>query len=92
MLLILQKNPLSRVLLRHIKVYMRKNKTFTYSEAINDALHIAMQKDKKMICYGLGVTDPKNVFSLREVFFKVRAPDLKSLILKKSRLIYGNIR
>jgi len=42
---------------------MNNNKKFTFSEAINDALHVAMKKDKKMICYGLGVTDPKNVFS-----------------------------
>lgn len=68
------------MLLRHIKVYMRKNKTFTYSEAINDALHIAMQKDKKMICYGLGVTDPKNVFSttinLKKIFGSDRVFDV----------------
>ena len=42
---------------------MKNNKKFTFSEAINDALYLAMKKDKKMICYGLGVTDPKNVFS-----------------------------
>jgi len=42
---------------------MPNNKKFTFTEAVNDALHIAMKKDKKMICYGLGVTDPKRVFS-----------------------------
>ena len=42
---------------------MPNNKKFTFTEAVNDALHISMKKDKKMICYGLGVTDPKNVFS-----------------------------
>ena len=42
---------------------MPNNKKFTFTEAINDALHISMKKDKKMICYGLGVTDPKSVFS-----------------------------
>jgi len=39
---------------------MLKNKTF--AGAINEALHISMKKDKKILCYGLGVTDPKGVF------------------------------
>ena len=34
----------------------------TYVEAINKALHEAMQLDSSVICYGLGVTDPKAVF------------------------------
>jgi pyruvate dehydrogenase E1 component beta subunit len=34
----------------------------TYAEAINDALHVAMRIDPSVICYGLGVTDPKAVF------------------------------
>ncbi|MDB4041885.1 alpha-ketoacid dehydrogenase subunit beta [Methylophilaceae bacterium] len=34
----------------------------TYAEAINEALHEAMQLDSSVICYGLGVTDPKAVF------------------------------
>ena len=42
---------------------MRNIKKFTFAEAINDGLQISMKKDKKMICYGLGVADPKNVFS-----------------------------
>jgi pyruvate/2-oxoglutarate/acetoin dehydrogenase E1 component len=33
-----------------------------YAEAINRALHEAMQLDSSVICYGLGVTDPKAVF------------------------------
>ncbi len=33
-----------------------------YSQAINDALHIAMALDKKVLCYGLGVDDPKRIF------------------------------
>tara|TARA_Y100000590_G_scaffold163199_1_gene187070 strand:+ start:3192 stop:4256 length:1065 start_codon:yes stop_codon:yes gene_type:complete len=41
---------------------MLKNK-ITFASAINDAMHISMQKDKKILCYGLGVTDPKNIFS-----------------------------
>ena len=38
-------------------------KKMTFTNAINEALHISMKKDKKILCYGLGVTDPKNIFS-----------------------------
>ena len=38
-------------------------KNLKFSEAINQALHIAMKKDKNMICYGLGINDPKKIFS-----------------------------
>jgi len=34
----------------------------TYTEAINEALHEAMRLDSSVICYGLGVTDPKAIF------------------------------
>ena len=34
----------------------------TYGEAINDALSIAMAIDPHMICYGLGISDPKAIF------------------------------
>jgi pyruvate/2-oxoglutarate/acetoin dehydrogenase E1 component len=33
-----------------------------FSKAINEALHEAMEIDPSVICYGLGVTDPKAVF------------------------------
>lgn len=33
-----------------------------FAAAINEALHEAMQLDPSVICYGLGVTDPKAVF------------------------------
>jgi len=33
-----------------------------FANAINDALHVAMALDPTVICYGLGVTDPKAVF------------------------------
>ena len=35
----------------------------TMSSAINEALFAAMKKDKKMLCFGLGTTDPKAIFS-----------------------------
>ena len=34
-----------------------------FATAINEALHQAMEIDPAVICYGLGVTDPKAVFS-----------------------------
>ncbi|MEY4126412.1 MAG: hypothetical protein RL737_601, partial [Bacteroidota bacterium] len=37
-----------------------------YAAAINEALHLAMQIDESVICYGLGVTDPKAVFGTTE--------------------------
>ncbi|MEK9921932.1 MAG: alpha-ketoacid dehydrogenase subunit beta, partial [Rhodospirillales bacterium] len=33
-----------------------------FSEAINNALASAMRENKNVICFGLGVTDPKSVF------------------------------
>ena len=38
---------------------MRKKR---YFQAINEAISIAMKLDKDVICFGLGVTDPKGVF------------------------------
>ena len=37
-------------------------KLITYAEAINEALHDCMALDKKVICMGLGINDPKNIF------------------------------
>jgi pyruvate dehydrogenase E1 component beta subunit len=34
----------------------------TFAKAINDALSLAMELDEGVICYGLGVDDPKGVF------------------------------
>ena len=59
----MQKNLNFQKIQKHTKGHMRNIKKFTFAEAVNDGLHIAMKKDKKMICYGLGVTDPKSVFS-----------------------------
>jgi pyruvate dehydrogenase E1 component beta subunit len=33
-----------------------------FATAINEAIHQTMEIDKSVICYGLGVTDPKTVF------------------------------
>jgi len=38
------------------------NKFTTYAEEINNALHYSLKKDGNLLCFGLGVTDPKGVF------------------------------
>ena len=51
-----------------------------FSESINDAMTVAMSKDKKIICYGLGVDDPKRIFgttkNLKEKFGPERVFDV----------------
>jgi len=39
-----------------------ETRMITYAQAINEALDIALSIDKNVICYGLGVDDPKGVF------------------------------
>jgi acetoin:2,6-dichlorophenolindophenol oxidoreductase subunit beta len=55
-------------------------KLITYSDAINEALHTCMQLDKKIICMGLGINDPKNIFgttkNLEKKFGKNRVFDM----------------
>ena len=55
------------------------NSTFTFSESINLGLKEAMRKDKKMICYGLGINDPKKIFGttkdLKKLFGNKRVFD-----------------
>ena len=55
------------------------NRIKTFTEAINEALFIAMEEDPKALCYGLGVDDPKNIFGttkgLQEKFGKNRVFD-----------------
>ncbi len=55
-------------------------KETTFSTAINDALDIALNQDKKVICYGLGVDDPKRIFGttvgLQEKYGKERVFDM----------------
>ncbi len=51
-----------------------------YSEAINEGIATAMEIDNNVICYGLGVPDPKGVFGttlgLREKFGSKRVFDI----------------
>jgi len=52
----------------------------TYGEAIKEALEIAMSADDSVICYGLGVDDPKGIFGttlgLQEQFGEDRVFDM----------------
>jgi len=52
----------------------------TFSKAINEALIQAMEMDESVICYGLGVPDPKGVFGttlgLKERFGEARVFDM----------------
>ena len=59
------KIPSFQHLIWHTKESMQQNKYLKYFQAINEALVFSMRRDKKMICYGLGVTDPKKYFQQR---------------------------
>ncbi len=41
---------------------MPKKRIITYAEAINEGLKFSLSKNKNMLCFGLGVGDPKDVF------------------------------
>ena len=55
-------------------------RTLTFAQAINEALSQAMEMDDSVICYGLGVPDPKGVFGttlgLQERFGSDRVFDM----------------
>lgn len=57
-----------------------KNKRLTFANSVNRAIKKAMKIDKSLICYGLGVSDPKNVFNttknLKETFGLKRVFDV----------------
>ena len=52
----------------------------TFVQAINQGIHQAMEIDSKVLCYGLGVTDPKAVFGttagLEKIFGSNRVFDI----------------
>ena len=57
-----------------------KFRKLKFSESINEAMILSMKKDKNIICYGLGMDDPKRVFgttkNLREKFGSKRVFDV----------------
>ena len=56
------------------------NRKIHFFEAINEAMFQAMSKNKKTICFGLGVDDPKRIFGttigLKEKFGEARVFDM----------------
>lgn len=55
-------------------------RSLTFAQAINEAMHLAMEKDPEVLCYGLGVDDPKRIFGttkgLQEAFGEERVFDM----------------
>ena len=74
----LQKNQNFQNNLKHTKVTMPKN-SINFIQAINLALKDSMKKNKNIICYGLGTTDPKAIFgttkNLESIFGQKRVFD-----------------
>ena len=56
------------------------SRIINFTSAINEALHIAMALDSKVLCYGLGADDPKHIFNstinLQESFGPERVFDM----------------
>jgi acetoin:2,6-dichlorophenolindophenol oxidoreductase subunit beta len=56
------------------------SRVITYGKAINEALRVALRNDRRVLCYGLGVDDPKGVFGttsgLHEEFGSDRVFDM----------------
>lgn len=59
---------------------MPDNRNLKFSDAVNEALYQAMEQDDSVICYGLGIDDPKGVFGttlgLQEKFGSERVFDM----------------
>ncbi len=43
-----------------------KKRKISFSQAINEGIYQSMKADKKIICYGLGMTDPRRIFNTTE--------------------------
>jgi acetoin:2,6-dichlorophenolindophenol oxidoreductase subunit beta len=57
-----------------------KPRNLKFTEAINEAMILSMKRQKNIICYGLGVDDPKRIFgttkNLKEIFGSKRVFDV----------------
>ena len=57
-----------------------KSRNLKFTDAINEAMILSMKREKKVICYGLGVDDPKRIFNttnnLKEIFGSKRVFDV----------------
>ena len=51
-----------------------KNKDISFIQAVNLALIEIMKKNKKVICFGLGINDPKNIFGSTNNLLKFFGP------------------
>ena len=55
-------------------------RVITFAQAVNEALHCALQQDDKVIAFGLGIDDPKRIFGttagLKEAFGPRRVFDM----------------
>ena len=62
-----------------LKMSMPKKRIIKFNEAINEAMFTAMNLNKKVLCFGLGVDDPKRIFNttknLKEKFGSDRVFD-----------------
>lgn len=45
-------------------------KKIKFSDAINEALIFSLKRDKNLLCYGLGINDPKRTFSTTNELFE----------------------
>ena len=57
-----------------------KTRNLKFTEAINEAMILSMKRQKNVVCYGLGVDDPKRIFgttkNLKEIFGSKRVFDV----------------
>ncbi len=77
----MQKIQNSQIQKNYTNLFMRnKKKYIKFNQSINFALKKALKKDKKLICFGLGINDPKNIFGttqdLKKMFGKKRIFDV----------------
>ena len=57
-----------------------KSRNLKFTKAINEEMILSMKRERKIICYGLGVDDPKRIFGttdkLKEIFGTKRVFDV----------------
>ena len=46
-------------------------KKYSFTKAINEALHSSMKENEKSVCIGLGINDPKRIFGTTENLVEV---------------------
>ena len=61
-----------------------KPRNLKFTEAINEAMILSMKRQKNIICYGLGVDDPKRIFNTTKT--------LKKCLVQKEFLMFRPLR